>query len=96
MPEEPPSFVKDPGRDCFRYVNSDTLIEDNRAYLMDPNDISDIDDGSFISGLKRLLLYGTKKKVRSLRQQHISDVDHAPTIYRGKRWRRSDSLHSPL
>jgi len=46
------------------------LIELNKAYKIQPDDLSDIDDGSFFGRLKRIMLHGSKKRIVSQRKKH--------------------------
>ena len=44
-------------------VDANSIIESNRGFIIDPNSIEDLDDGTVFGGLKRFLLYGSKKKI---------------------------------
>lgn len=56
----------------FYYLITDPqrLIELNKAYKIKPDDLSDIDDGSFLGRLKRILLHGSKKRIVAQRKKH--------------------------
>lgn len=45
-------------------------IELNNAYQINPDDLSDIDDGSFFGRLKRIVFYGSKKRIVAQRKRH--------------------------
>jgi hypothetical protein len=49
------------------------LIEINKAYKMNPDDLSDIDDGRFFGRLKRVLFQGSKKRILAQRKKHYKD-----------------------
>ncbi len=46
------------------------LIELNNAYKIEADDLSDIDDGSFFGRLKRIMMYGSKKRIIAQRIKH--------------------------
>ncbi|MBW9271753.1 MAG: hypothetical protein K1566_19100 [Candidatus Thiodiazotropha sp. (ex. Lucinisca nassula)] len=47
------------------YLRTDPewLIENNKIYVANVNDISDIDNGTLIGSIKRLLQYGSKQRI---------------------------------
>ena len=69
--DSPPNFTREPGINCYLWISPETLLIENRAYIMDPDDLSDIDDGSFLGGVKRRLLYGPKTKITNHRRRYL-------------------------
>jgi hypothetical protein len=51
-------------------TDSQRLIELNKAYKIQPDDLSDIDDGSFFGRLKRIMVHGSKKRIIAQRERH--------------------------
>ncbi|MCG7906851.1 MAG: hypothetical protein JBO36_18470 [Candidatus Thiodiazotropha taylori] len=47
------------------------LIENNKIYIANVNDISDIDNGTLIGSIKRLLLYGSKQRIIKYRKLYF-------------------------
>ena len=71
--DNPPPFASGQGLGCYLWILSEALIEENYGYKMDPNDLSDIDDGSIWGGLKRILFYGSKAKIIDHRRKYLQD-----------------------
>lgn len=57
------------------YLTTDPkrLVENNKAYKMNPEDLSDIDNGRFFGRLKRILFQGSKKRILAQRKKHYKD-----------------------
>lgn len=69
--DSPPSFLKTQELECYLWVSPETLVNENRAFVLDPADLSDIDDGSLVGGLKRRLFYGSKARIINHRRKYI-------------------------
>ncbi len=54
-------------------VDADSLIESNKGFILDPNSISDLEDGTFWGKLKRFLLYGSKEKILRHRKKWFKE-----------------------
>ena len=54
-------------------IDVDSIIESNQGYILDRNNISDLDDGTVLGGLKRLISYGTKKKLLRHREKWFKE-----------------------
>lgn len=59
--------------DSFINVDAESLIESNRGFILDPNSISDLEDGSFWGKVKRFLLYGSKEKILRHRKKWFKE-----------------------
>ena len=69
-----PPFSKD-GDSSIYYLTTDPqrLVEINKAYKMNPDDLSDLDDGRLVSRLKRIFFHGSKKRIMAQRKKHYKD-----------------------
>ena len=54
-------------------VDANSVIESNKGFIIDPNSIDDLDDGTFWGGFKRFLLYGSKKKILKHRKRWFKE-----------------------
>ncbi len=69
-----PPYLKNKEYFNFYFLTDvEQLIHDNRAYKMIPDDLSEIDDGSLLGGLKRVMLYGSKRKIIEHRLNYIKE-----------------------
>lgn len=59
--------------DSYLDVEANSLIESNSGFIIDPNSISDLDDGTFWGGLKRFFLYGSKRKILKNRKKWFKE-----------------------
>jgi hypothetical protein len=65
----PPAFISDEGLSCYLWSHS-TVVRENRAYVLNPEDISDIEGSTLVSKLKRLLVHGSKAKIVAYRKKY--------------------------
>lgn len=66
-----PHFSKNEDSSLYYLITDpQCLIELNNAYKIKPDDLSDIDDGSFFGRLRRVLLHGSKKRIVAQRKKH--------------------------
>jgi len=70
--EAPPSFIQDPGSDCYLWLTSESLLRENDLYRLNPEDLSDIENSSLLSRVRRYFLYGSKDKILNHRRHQIS------------------------
>jgi hypothetical protein len=68
--DNPPSEKYNDSSIYYLITDPQRLIELNNAYKIKPDDLSDIDDGSFFGRLKRIVFYGSKKRIVAQRKKH--------------------------
>ena len=74
--DNPPSEKYDDSSFYYLITAPQQLIELNKAYKIMPDDLSDIDDGSFFGRFKRIMLHGSKKRIVAQRKkQHKEWVE---------------------
>mgnify|MGYP000244384971 CR=1 FL=1 len=80
LPHKYATLINDPvkfdDKYAFEYffeIETESLISENEGYIMDPDNISNIDDGTFLGGIKRFFIHGSKKKLIATRHKWIKD-----------------------
>lgn len=71
--DNPPLSKYEDSSIYYLITDPQRLIEMNKAYKMNPEDLSDIDDGRFFGRLKRILFQGSKKRILAQRKKHYKD-----------------------
>jgi len=80
LPEKFSQIIDDPNsrklHDRFSSyidVDAESLIESNKGYLINPNSISDLENGTLWGKVKRFLLYGSKRRILKDREKWFKE-----------------------
>lgn len=68
--DNPPFSKYEDSSIYYLITDPQRLIELNKGYKINPDDLSDIDDGSLFGRLKRIMLHGSKKRIVAQRKKH--------------------------
>ncbi len=69
----PPELEEGSMLELYLQTDPEWLIENNRGYVSNINDITDLDDGTLIGNMKRFLLYGSKSRIIRHRKKYYDN-----------------------
>jgi hypothetical protein len=70
---KPSEFESNSTLELYLRASPNWLIENNKGYIVNINDISDLDDGSLFGSIRRYLLYGSKEKIIKHRKKYYDN-----------------------